>query len=489
MIPVLRGLGYLLHLPALMAALSVAVCLGVGEPGGIAGFVLTAAVTLPAAQVLLAAAKGGPDIERRHAMQVAAIAWLLIPLAGALPFRVTAGLDLPEPTAGAVAPFRDFLSAYFEAVSGFTATGLTVVPAPQHLPAHLQWWRSFSEWVGGIGVVVLLLTLLAPGRSSLHLFFSEARTEKIYPTVTSTARAIWSIYLLYTAAGAGLLWAAGAPSWEALNHAMTAIATGGFTVTGDSLARAGPAERAVYLLLMVLGAVSFAVHYRILRQGRVREGLWGSAEIRLFWGMLLLGAGAVAGESLFFGAGAAPGEAAFEWVSALTTTGFSTGAPGTMHPGLALWLVLAMLVGANAGSTGGAIKQARLAVLLKNVAWNIGGLRRTPHEVVRHDLDGERLSDEEAAFRVRAASELTVAYLVVLLAGVLALLHLAPPSATLGQVFFEAASAQGNVGLSAGLTGAGLPPAARGVLIVQMWMGRLEIFPALVLAAWLFTRR
>ena len=488
MIPVLRGIGYLLHIPAAMAVLSIAVCWAAGEPGGIAGFVITASLTLPAGQVLLAAARGGPDIERRHAMQVAAVAWLVIPLAGALPFRVSAMGDIPAPV-GALAPFRDFLGAYFEAVSGFTATGLTLAPAPQHLPAHLQWWRSFSEWVGGIGVVVLLLTLLSPGRSSLHLFFSEARTEKIFPTVTSTARTIWVIYLLYTAAGAGLLRAAGAPPWEALNHAMTAIATGGFTITADSLAHTGSAERAVYLVLMVLGAISFAAHYRILRLGDVRSGLWGSTEMRLFWGLLLLGTGAVMGEALFFDTKASLGEAAFEWVSALTTAGLSTAPPGAWHPGLALWLVLAMLVGANAGSTGGAIKQARLAVLLKNVAWSIQGLRRTPHEVVRHGLNGARLSDEEAANRVRAASELTVAYLLALLASVLALLHLTPQGTPLERVFFEAASAQGNVGLSSGLTHAGLPPGAKAVLIAQMWVGRLEIFPALVLVAWLSARR
>ncbi|HKJ71995.1 MAG TPA: TrkH family potassium uptake protein [Gammaproteobacteria bacterium] len=489
MTPVLRGVGILLHVPALMALLSLPVAWALGEPEGLLGFAVTAAASLAGGQLLFWSARGDTNIQRHHAMLIAALAWLLVPLAGTLPFLLAADSPGADPrTAAALAPLAGFANALFESVSGFTATGLTMAPDPAGLPAYIQWWRSFTEWVGGLGVVVLLLAVLPPGRSALHLYFSEAREERILPSVKSTVRTIWAIYLGYTVAGVGLLYWAGAPPWVALNHGMTAIATGGFSVTNGSLAGSGTAERAVYLLLMVLGAVSFAAHYRVIRQGDLRGGLWGSAEARLFLALLAVGAVVLGLEQWHLLGAPYWMDSAFQWVSALTTAGFATVDVGAWHPLMLLWLILAMLVGAMAGSTGGGLKMNRTALLLKNLAWNVRGFRRTPHEVVRHRLDSSRLSEEDAAVRVKAAGELTVAYLLLWLASVILLLHMLPGDTGIERVFFETASAQGNVGLSAGLASPSLPLAAKLVLMAQMWMGRLEIFPVMVLLAWAIGR-
>jgi trk system potassium uptake protein TrkH len=486
MAPVLRALGFILHIPAAMALLSAGICLAFDEMAGLPGFGATLLVGLLLGQSLLMLTRKAGPIEQRHALLVAALAWLVVPLVTTIPFLATPRILGPEP--GAAGVFLRFDNALFEALSGITSTGLSVVPQPSGLPRHLQWWRSFSEWVGGIGVVVLLLAVLPPDRSALYLFFAEGREEKILPTVKSTVRAIWGIFLVFTGVGFLLLWAAGEPPWQALNHAMTAIATGGFTITDDSLAASGSAAKAVYLLLMIAGAVSFLLHYRLLREGATSAVLAGT-ETRFFGVVLAAGAGILALENLRQAPPIGLLDSTLQWVSALTTTGFSSTPLAAWSAAPLLWLVLAMLMGAMAGSTGSGIKQRRVALLLASIGWNIQSLRRTPREVATYPFDRRRLPEEEAAHLIRTATTMAAAYLLVWLAGVFALLHLGPENAPLGHVLFEAASAQGNVGLSAGLTGPDLGRGAKGVLMALMWAGRLEIFPVLLLAAYVLGRR
>jgi len=486
MLPVLRALGFLLHIPAAMALVSLGVCFAFDEPTGLPGFAATAAACLLLGQALRWIARTAPAPERRHALLVAALAWLAVPLAAAVPFLTTA--YLLSPAAGASGVFLRFDNALFEALSGVTSTGLSVVPHPADLPRHLQWWRSFTEWVGGIGVVVLMLAVLPPDRSAPYLFFAEGREEKILPTVKSTVRTIWGLFLLLTIAGFLLLWAAGEPPWRALNHAMAGIATGGFTITDDSLAAVGPVAKAVYLVVMVAGAVSFLAHYRLLRE-RDWTAPFASAEGRLFGLLLAGGATVVVLENLWLSPAVHPLDSALQWVSALTTTGFASTDLAVWAPAPLLWLVLAMLAGAMAGSTGSGLKQRRVALLLTSIRWNLLALRRTPHEIPAYPYNGQRLSEPEAAGLIRAATTLVAAYLLVWLAGVFALLHLAPPDTPTLNVLFEAASAQGNVGLSTGLTAPALGGGAKAVLMGLMWAGRLEIFPVLLLAAYVLGQR
>jgi len=487
--PVLRGVGFLLHTPAAMALVSMAVCLLADEPYGLTGFAAVAAVTVVPGQAMLWTTRQAPPMQRFHAMRIAAIAWLLISMAGLLPFVISAHLAPAGGARAAMQAFRDPVMALFESVSGFSSTGLTVAPSAAALPAHIQWWRSFTEWVGGIGVILLLLTVLPAERSSLNLYFSEAREEKILPTVKSTVRAIWIIYIGYTAVSVCLLWLTGEPAWQALNHAMTAISTGGFSITDDSLASSPPLAQAIYLPLMVLGATSFATHYRLLRERRVLATLRDSPELKLFAFLLAAGTVAVTLERWHFAGIIDPFTAALQWVSALTTTGFSSDTVANWEPATLLLLVFAMIIGAMGGSTGSGIKQARLAILMRDLAWNLRSFRSTRHEVVRIAFGARRLSPDAMSTLALNAALLCAAYLLVWVAGVMILLHVVPADTPLEHVFFEAASAQGNVGLSTGITGAHMSTPAALVLIVLMLAGRLEIFPIIVLLAWILRQR
>ncbi len=485
---VLRGTGFLLHVPGLMAIVSMPVAVLANEPWGLPGFVLTAFVALLAGQVLVRLGRGAQGFQRAQAMQIAGISWVLIACIGALPFIWTTHAASSE-HARALMAFSPPAYALFESVSGFTSTGLTVVAHASELPAHIQWWRSLSEWVGGIGVILLLIAILPAERGALNLYFSEAREEKILPTVKSTVRTIWLIYIGYTIAAIALLWWAGEPLWRAVNHGMTAIATGGFAITDDSLVGASARIQLAYIPIMLAGAVSFLVHYRLILEPRAWPGLWQSAEIRLLFWMLLGGLLLLWGERWLAHGDWGGVATAFVWVSALTTAGFASVDLAQWGNGALLLVLVAVLMGGMAGSTSGGVKLLRVSLLGKDLLGQLRSLRASPHEVVVLRHNGERISAERLAELGRIAARLVGIFMLLWLLGVFAMLHTLPAEARLAHVFFDTASALFNSGLSTGVAGPGMPLASALLLSVLMLLGRLEIFPLLVLVAWVLGRR
>jgi trk system potassium uptake protein TrkH len=470
--PVSRGVGLLLHVPALMALVSLPLCVIFDEVSGVRALGVTAATGLLLGQALFWAGRGHSPTQSRHAMLIAAVAWLLVSIIGAIPFVLGDHISV--------------LDALFESISGFTGTGMSVLHANE-LPHYLQWWRSLSQWIGGVGVIVLLLSILPPRRGALELYYSESRDKKLLPSIRSTARAIWSIYVGYTLLGIGLLWLGHVPIWQAINHAMTAIATGGFAITGDSLISATPLAKALYIPIMIAGAISFYAHYRAVSTRRPFSALFGSSELKLFWFLLIIGAGVLAADNfLLYQSNWL--DSVLQWVSAVTTTGFQSEPLGHWHPGTLFLMSLAMLVGATAGSTGGGLKILRVVLLYKSIVWSVVEINRRPHELVRLTFDGEALTRGDAESRVRAATTLTYAWFMVSALGVLAMAYSVPDSTPLQITIFDVLSAQSNVGLSAGLVGPHLSAAGKLVLMTVMWMGRLEIIPVMVLVAVLVQR-
>ena len=183
----------------------------------------------------------------------------------------------------------DDAGAVFESMSGFTGTGLTMTDNEEVLPRTLQWWRTFSEWVGGVGVIVLTTAILSrPGSGSLTLYESEARSKKIHPSIVSTVRTIWWIFILFTFLSILALWLAGMPIWGAINHGMTGLATGGFSITDNSIATYDSvAIDFVLLPVMLLGSIAFPVHYLIL-QGDLRN-FYSDLQTRWVFGYMGIG--------------------------------------------------------------------------------------------------------------------------------------------------------------------------------------------------------
>lgn len=434
-----------------------------------------------------------------EAMVTAAGAWAGIGILGGLPFLLiawTITID-PFPAWANTPPMDDTtaiflhpLDAIFESISGFTGTGLTMAAVEEELPRSLHWWRSFIEWIGGVGVIVLTVAILArPGSGSLTLFQSEARSEKIHPSIVNTVKEIWKIYLGLTLASIALFLAVGMPLWGAINHAMTGIATGGFSVHADSIGHYGsPLIEYAVVPVMVAGSIAFPVHYLIFK-GELRNFY---TDIQTRWVFLWFIAGSLVLTAILYvnGQYGTVEEtfriALFQFVSATSNAGFGTATIGggteqVWSAGATLLACLGMLTGAAAGSTVSGLKLIRVIMLVKGTIWQISGIF-TPESAVRRLKMGERtLSEDQVQQEYTEATVVFILWLLFLFIGVAVLLRALSPAHPLEYVIFDVMSAQSNVGLDSGITGPDMPDIAKTMLILNMWVGRLEIIPVAVL--------
>jgi trk system potassium uptake protein TrkH len=354
------------------------------------------------------------------------------------------------------------LDALFESVSGFTTTGLTTVK-PESMPFSLVFWRSLTQWAGGLGILFIFLHLVSsPGISSYYGRRPEA-DEARKLTILKKSLAIYGII---TAAGFFLLMFAGLGSFDSLVTTMSSVSTGGFSAKDASIAAYGSVSVELsVMLLMILGATSFFLLEGVTR-GKARDYI-KSGETKLFWALILVFTVLVSLAMLETGQGAR--SALFITVSALTTGGFTTlGA----YSGLTMLLLLVlMLVGGYSASTAGGMKLARVGIIGKSFPW-IGKKVTLPQEaIVPLKYDDRVVRDSEAA-----TVAIFVAIFVLFLFGSAVILTFMghPPLESL----FQTASAQGNVGLSA-IPMESISPLGKLLLMANMVLGRLEIFPVL----------
>lgn len=481
---VLRDVGLLALVVGAMAVGSFPVAVVFGESYALGPLGATALASLGVWALLYLPFRRAPEARLKHGLVAAAVGWLVVATLGALPLWLVS----ISPGSG-VLPYADPASAFFESVSGFTGTGLTMALRPDLLPRTLQWWRSFTEWVGGMGVIVLMITLIAgPGMTAANLYFAEAHGEKIHPSVISTVRTMWWIFLLYTFLAIAGLWGAGMPLWDAVNHGMTGIATGGFSIWPDGIGHYhSVAIEIVVILAMLLGAISFVVHYHVLQHGpRVL-----SSDVQTRALLLLTAGGALLVGGMQLGRapmGTAFREGTFQFASALTCTGFQTVPLDGWSDIAKLVLTVGMVIGGAAGSTAGGIKVMRFLFLVRGASWQLKRLARSPDALIPLRIGHQALPELTAYRRISEAGVLAMLWMAFLFMGVL-LVGWFVPGFRLADLLFEVASAQGNVGLSVGITNPGMPLLAKLVLCFNMWVGRLEIIPVLMLFRSLVSRR
>jgi trk system potassium uptake protein TrkH len=527
---VLRDIGSLLLIEALVMTVSLGVALLAGEFYPALAFLLAGGVTAGAGALARRAFAAAPDPRMKHGMVIAAGGWFTVAVFGALPFLLSAHLTpvgvlatyVPagatyDPvtvwgpaTRSSLGYFRSPLHALFESMSGWTGSGLTMAVHEPSLPRSIQWWRTVIQWVGGIGVIVLTVSILArPGSGSYALYRSETREERIHPSVVSTVRTIWKIFVGYTALAVVVFFLAlraseygttltlGEQAWQALNHAMTGLSTGGFSVTDGSIGTYNaPLVEAVLLPLMTLGAIAFPVHYAVLQKGRYRE-LLEDLQTRWLFALLVVGSVLLAVQNALtvgvadYGASvAAPlldratadavRDGVFQFVSALTCTGFQSSPIGRWSAGGKLLLSVAMTVGGAAGSTVGGIKIIRAYTVARGIRWQFGRVFLPDSAVVSVDIDGRRLDRGEMEREFSEAAIISLLWVLLLVASSLVLVNVAGPDFGYVDALFEVASAQGNVGISTGITGPSMPPLAEAMFVLNMWVGRLEIIPVFV---------
>lgn len=471
-----RFIGYILLVEAVFMVIPLLIALFHGEEGACRGFAMSLCILFGLSLVLLRLCRGSKKgFRAKEGLVCVSASWCIMGLLGSLPFWISGAIP-------------SYLDALFETVSGFTTTGASVLSEVEGLPMSILYWRSFTHWLGGMGVLVFVLAVGALGDSkngfTMHLLRAESpgpQVGKLVPKMKKTAEILYLIYMLLTVLNIVFLLFGGMPLFDALCTAFGTAGTGGFGIKNDSIAGYSPYIQNVCTVFMLLFGINFSCYYMLL----IRQfcSVFRDEELRLYLGIVfgsivlitlnLRGFYDTFGETLR--------HAAFQVASIITTTGFAT-ADFDLWPGFSKAILLClMVVGASAGSTGGGFKCARALIVLKSLRRNVRQVISPQKvQVVRlnnHMIDEKVLANTNA-YLAAYVLILIVSFLLVSLDGrfsvttnltaVLSCFNNIGPG-------FESVGPTCNFGGYSGLS--------KTVLIIDMLAGRLEIFPILILCS------
>ena len=484
----LNLVGALVKYLSLAFLFPAAVALGYGESPW--PFVAAGAITAAAGFGLELATRGKERVGVREGFLVVALTWACAAGFGCLPYLLAGESQLASPA-----------NAFFESMSGFTTTGSSVLTDIESLPRGLLMWRQFTQWLGGMGIIVLALAVLPRLRvGGRQLFESEVpgpEVERLAASIRETARRLWVVYIALTGTLAALLYgyaAAGVDDrmslYDAVAHAFTTMPTGGFSPEAESLGAFGAATQWTVIVFMLVAGTNFALLYALLARGRARA-LLRDEELRVYLGLVVVAGFVIVAELL--AEGILEGEAAvrhglFQAVSILTTTGYASVDFNEWTALAAVAIVGLMFLGGSAGSTAGSIKVVRHLLIGKSLRRELD-LAVHPEVVAPLRFSG-RPVDEKT---LRAVIAFVLLYTGLFAAGALALTidaAIGDRAVSPFEAMAAAATTLGNVGPAFGFAGpfGSFEPFSdfsKAVMIVLMWLGRLEIVPVLVL----FTRR
>ncbi len=407
-----------------------------------------------------------------EAMVMVAIAWLVMATIGTIPYMVAIDVS--------------WIDAFFESMSGFTTTGSTVLSGLDSMPESLLLWRSLTEWLGGMGVIVLSVAILSRffgGRANPLIMQAEVpgdRVTRMAPRMAQTARLLWGIYMLFTAVEAVLLMLLGMGAFDAVCHAFTTLPTGGFSTHDASIAYwHNPAIEMVVMTFTLISGTSFVLHYHALRgkwRMYLRDPEFRFAMLIIAFGILFItGDLAVRG---IYSLGDSMRFSSFQVISIVTTTGYATANYAAWPLSSQLMLLLLMFFGGTLGSTGGGLKMLRVLIILKSI--RLLFYRATHRRGVFHvKLGNVTISDEQVA----NTATYVLLYIMIIAASTMMLATLEDDLVTSGSATITAIS---NVGPGLGDVGpienfAFLHPISKFILAVLMWLGRLEILGCLLL--------
>lgn len=470
-----RDLGLLLHVPAFLLIPTLFVIFYFDEYFALPSFLGMGALSLLVGQVLYRVFRDSQKSLPRPTLIMVALAWFIIPLFGSIPFYFIGSLD--PSLVGDATNFSDFPSALFESMSGLTSTGLSMLDHPQTIPYSLQWWRSISEWLGGIGIILLVVGFFNFSSKMNTLYQAEAMNWTIGDgKIQKTSQKIWLIYIMLTIVTVFSFSLVGMPLWEAINHGLTGVSTGGFTITPDSFISYNSSIKVVATIIMIIAAISFQVHYLILFK-RDWERVFRLSEFHLFSGMLIILMVLV----IILNPETSPVDNVFQTASALGTCGFNSVETPNMPVPVLLLFTLAMNMGGNATSTTGGLKTRRILWILKGLMKSIRDAGKEDENKSSVFLNRKEIKDEQAREQIINASTILVLWIGALVLGSFLIILSEGDRYSFYQIFFDVSSALNNVGLSAGVNGNDMSGFSKGVFIVLMWIGRLEIFACIIL--------
>lgn len=453
------------------------ICLGVAVYYGqddVFAFIISTLLTLMAAFLLRYRGRDADNsLGRRESFLVVTLAWSVFSLFGTLPFLI----------GGYVTNFTD---AFFESMSGFTTTGATVIDDVEVLPRGLLFWRTLSQWIGGLGIVFFTIAILpSMVGGSVKVFSAEATgpiKTKLHPRLSSTSQSIWTIFLVLTVACGICFYCLGMEPYDAISYAMTTLATGGFAPHNDSLLHFhSPAMEYVGTLFCFLSGLNFILLYRAVMKGQIK-GLFTSTETKFYLGVIFAFTAFIFVELVWrngYGYEKAFRCSIFQVVSFLTTTGlFNDDAAKWPH---VTWIVLAvcMFMGGCAGSTSGGFKAARCVMLLKNLRNEF--LQMLHPRAVLPLRIGE--NNVPAQRRITLLSFLTVYVLLCILCAFTMTAAGVDNTNSITITISTLSNVGPTLGMEIGptMSWSELPDFAKWMCSILMLMGRLEIFSVLII--------
>ena len=460
-------LGWIMNVEAVCMLVPSITALIYREKAGIA-FVITILACLAIGVPLVSRKPSKKAFYAREGLVTTALSWIVLSIVGAVPFVLSGAIPNP-------------IDAFFEIVSGFTTTGSSILSDPSQMPYSINIWRCFSHWIGGMGVLVFILTLL-PLSGGYHMNLMKAESpgpqvDKLVPKVQSTAKILYGIYFLLTVLEFMFLIAGRMPVFEALLTSFGTAGTGGFGFRNDSFASMSPYVQWVVTIFMILFGVNFNAYFLLLMR-RFRRAA-ASEEVRAYFVIIGVAVVIITANiySMYNGLGEALRHAAFQVGSIITTTGFSS-CDFDLWPTLSKEiLVMLMFVGACAGSTGGGIKVSRLLLMGKTVGKELKQALH-PQVVAPVRMDGKVVNHET----IRATNVFVAAYIFIFAAS---FFLISLDGFDMVTNFTAIAATLNNIGPGLAQVGpmmnfGSYSNPAKLVMIFDMLAGRLEIFPMLV---------
>jgi len=461
----LRIEGILLTIPAVLAFLY-------GEGHAQKAFLITVVVCLGLGTLIRHREPENKSIYGREGFVVVALSWIVMSLFGALPFYLSGAIS-------------GFINCFFETVSGFTTTGASILTEIEGLPMSILFWRSFTHWIGGMGILVFMLAILPMGdERSMYLMKAEApgpMVSKLVPKVKSTAKLLYKIYIALTIIEMVLLLLGGMPLFDSVVNAFSTAGTGGFAILNSSIAGYDNAYfEYVITVFMLLFGVNFNLYYLMIL--RDFKSIWKNEELRYYVAIIVVSVVLITGNiySMYPTFESAFRHAVFQVAAIITTTGFAT-ANFDLWPEFSKTLIFCLtILGACAGSTGGGLKVSRLIILLKLAYREIKHIVH-PRSVNLIKLDGYKV-DEDV---IRGVTGYLVVYLLLLL-GSFILISFDNYDFTTSLT--SVVTCLGNVGPGFAMVGpvenfSFFSGFSKLVLCMDMLLGRLEIFPIIMLFA------
>ena len=468
-----RFIAQILMITGVFMLPALAISVYCGETAAVYAFLLTLGVFALVIGLLMLTCRGAASaFYAKEGLVCAGASWIVLSLLSCLPFYFSR--EIPS-----------YMDALFEIVSGFTTTGASIVPEVEKLSKGILYWRSFSHWLGGMGVLVFLLALTQGGGKgqgfTMHLLRAESpgpNVGKLVPKMRKTAAILYVLYICLTILNVIFLLVGKMPLFEAVCTAFGTAGTGGFGIKNDSIAGYSPYLQNVTTVFMALFGINFSCYYLLLI-GNFRS-VFKDEELRMYLG-ILVGATLLIAWNLrgFYPTlGETFRHAAFQVSSIMTTTGFATTDFGRWPAFSQSILLLLMVIGACAGSTGGGLKCARALLLFK-------GLKRNIHQVLHHRrVQAIRINDQVVEEKVLDnANAYLSAYVIILF---LSFLVISLDGYSIGTNFSAVLACFNNIGPGLEAVGptcnfGGYSALSKLVLILDMLAGRLEIFPILVL--------